>query len=492
MPFGGEARYRAIFDQALDAMVVTDAAGSIRVANGAAERMFGYGRGEIVHAGIAMLIPEPGGGESLAAIAGTRREILGRRADATMFPLEISVALWESAGETFFTGVMRDISLRKEAEAVLARRETHLASLYAQSGAGLAETDSDGRFVAVNDRYCEIVGRTRDALMKLRLYDITHPDDLQRDLPLLERLVIKGGPFSVEERYVRGDGSVVWVTKTASPLSVEGGPAVALVVAIDVTERRLAETELQESEERLRLLQNEFAHLARVNDLGEMAAAIAHEINQPLTAIANFLSAGAMSVAAESTAASLAAAREAMKLAAEQGLRAGCIIRGLREFATKGDGSRQVERADTLVDTAMALALVDIRGTGIRLEHRRAGIDAMVEVDPVQIQQVLVNLLRNAVDALVTNPPGAERRLTVSTRDLPMENMVEFCVADTGPGIPPDICDRLFEPFVTSKAKGMGMGLSVCRRIVEAHGGTIEAECGDGQGAVLTVRMIRN
>jgi two-component system sensor kinase FixL len=197
-----------------------------------------------------------------------------------------------------------------------------------------------------------------------------------------------------------------------------------------------------------------------------------------------------MSVAKETTAEALAAAREAMALAAEQGLRAGAIVRGLREFVTKGDGGRLPERADTLVEAAMALALLDIRGTGINLEHEPAG-EAMVEVDRVQIQQVLVNLLRNAVDALVTNAPGAERRLTVSVRDLADEGVVAFCVADTGPGIPPEICDRLFEPFVTSKPKGMGMGLSVCQRIVEAHDGTIGMECGDGAGATFRIRLPR-
>jgi two-component system sensor kinase FixL len=222
-----------------------------------------------------------------------------------------------------------------------------------------------------------------------------------------------------------------------------------------------------------------------------MAAAIAHEINQPLTAIVNYLHAGAMSVARESTEEALAAAREAMALAAEQGLRAGAIVRGLREFVTKGDGVRLPIRADELVEAAMALALLDIRGTGISLEHEPAG-DTMIEVDPVQIQQVLLNLLRNAVDALVTNPAGAERRLTVSVRDLASEGAVDFRIADTGPGILPEICDRLFEPFVTSKAKGMGMGLSVCQRIVEAHDGTIEADCGEGGGATFRIRLPRH
>lgn len=503
MPLSGQAQYRAIFDNALEAIVVIDVKGLIQSANPAVKQLFGYEAREIVGQNVKMLMPAATAsrhdgylkkyartGERV--IIGVGSEVEGQRKDGTVFSLEVSVAEWQRDDTTFFTGMMRDISGRKEAEVALANREAHLANLYAQSGAGLAETDSTGRFVSVNDRYCEIVGRSREELLGLRLLDITHPDDQQRNLPLFARLAAKAGPVLIEERYVRADGSIVWVTKTASPIRIEGAEPIALVVAIDVTERKLAETALRESEERLQVLQYEFAHLARVNDLGEMAVAIAHEINQPLTAVANYLNAGRIVVNKESPATALAAARDAMARAAEQALRAGKIIHGLREFATKGAGTRRVEAADDLVDMAMALALVDIRDTGIHLKHEAAGGDAMVEVDPVQIQQVLVNLLRNAIDALVTNPPGAERHLTIATRDLPGEGIVEFCVSDTGPGITPELCERLFEPFVTTKIKGLGMGLSVCRRIVEAHGGTITVECGEGTGATFSIKLPRH
>jgi two-component system sensor kinase FixL len=172
-------------------------------------------------------------------------------------------------------------------------------------------------------------------------------------------------------------------------------------------------------------------------------------------------------------------------------MRAGAIIRGLRSFARKGDGTRRIEAADALIDAAMALALLGADAVGIEVERDPAGGGAMTEVDPVQIQQVLVNLLRNAVDALVLNPPEAPRRLTIVTRDLVHEGAVIFRIADTGPGIAPEIRDRLFKPFVTSKPKGMGMGLSVCQRIVEAHGGKIEVESEAGVGAAFTVRLLR-
>lgn len=503
MPITGQPQYRAIFDNAFEAIAVLDVEGAIVSANPAVEQIFGYAPREVLGRNVGLLMPGPArpgrhararryGTAGLRAFAGVGREVDGRRKDGSVFPLDLSVTEWQSEGETFFTGMMRDISGRRDAETALADGEVHLANLYRQSGAGLAETDSSGRFVSVNDRYCEIVGRTRAELLKLRLHDIAHPDDHQQNLPLFTRLVLAGGPHSIEERYVRGDGSIVWVTKTASPIRIENGEPIGLVVAIDVTERRLAEAALRESENRLLHLQNDFAHLARVNDLGEMAAGIAHEINQPLAAIANYLNAGRMLVKGESTADALQEARAAMALAAEQGVRAGNIVRGLREFVKKGTGTRRIESADALVDSAMALALIDTRSAGIQVEHRPAGAKVMVEVDPVQIQQVLVNLIRNAVDALSTNPPGAERRLTIATRALPKESNVQFCVADSGPGIAPDMCGRLFEPFVTSKAKGMGMGLSVCRRIIEAHDGSIDVESEAGAGAAFKILLPRH
>jgi len=501
MARAAHAQYRATVDKAFEAIAVIDMDGNIVSANPALEQIFGYASREVLGQKVGMLLREPAPSEphpraqsygpaGLRAIVGISRDVDARHKDGSIFPVELSVAEWQSDGETFFTAIMRNVSRRKDAKSVLAEGRVQLANLYRQSGAGLAETDAAGRFVLVNDRYCEIMGRSRDELLRSRLQDLAHPEDHQQNLPLFARLFTDGGPHSIEARYVRGDGSIVWVTKTARPIRIEDGKPIALVVAIDVTERKLTEAALRESEAQLRQLQIDFAHLARVNDLGEMAAAIAHEINQPLTAIVNFLNAGATSVVTETSAEALAVARQAMAHAAEQGLRAGAIVRGLRQFITKGDGKRLPARADALVDSAMALALLDIHGENIRLGHEPAE-GAMVEVDQVQIQQVLVNLLRNAVEALITNPEGVRRDLKVVVADLIEQGVVEFCISDTGPGIPPEMCDRLFEPFITTKPNGMGMGLSVCQRIVEAHGGTISVDCSKRAGATFRLRLPR-
>jgi len=495
----GEAQYRAIFDSAVEAMAVIDAAGNIQSVNPSVERIFGYAPAELVGKNIKMLMPEAIAGHHDAylrdyrdtgkkAIIGIGREVVGRRKDGSQFPLDLSVAEWKRGGDTFFTGSMRDVSARKGAEAALAASEAHYAAIYAQPGAAVAETDLQRRFVSANDRFCELVGRSREELLQLSMQDIVHPDDLRETSPLFDRLAAAGKPFTVEKRYVKADGSIAWVMSTASTIKLVDSDPTIVVVAMDVSELRQAETALTASEESLRLLQNEFAHMARVNDLGEMAAAIAHEINQPLTAIVNYLNTGLFMAVEGYSEDAFAETEQMMRRASEQAVRAGDIVRRLREFVGKGNGARTVERVEQLVDAAMALALIDARTSGIAIDRESGVGDAEVEVDAVQIQQVLVNLLRNAVDALGSAPSRIARRLTVSTR-AGDEGTVEFVVADNGPGIAPSVAARIFEPFMTTKPDGMGMGLSVCCRLVESHGGTIEVESEPGAGATFKVRL---
>jgi len=239
-------------------------------------------------------------------------------------------------------------------------------------------------------------------------------------------------------------------------------------------------TEREESEARLQELQNELARLARLNELGEMASTLAHELNQPLAAIANY-SQGCVRLLDGLPAGPAAQMREALEETAQQALRAGAIIRHLREFVTRGETEKAPHDVRKLIEEAGALALVGSRESGIRSVFSFSPHTKEVLVDRVQIQQVLINLMRNAMEAM---RDGERRELVVRTLpDGPDRVAVE--VADTGPGISEEVAARLFQPFVTSKASGMGIGLSISKRIVEAHRGEISARRNEDGGTTF-------
>ncbi len=217
--------------------------------------------------------------------------------------------------------------------------------------------------------------------------------------------------------------------------------------------------------------------------MGEMASTLAHELNQPLGAITNYTK-GCRRLLAHSDSGSVATAVEVLDKVAEQALRAGQIIRRLRDFVARGETERRVEPVARLIEDACALAMVGAREQGVALRlalDRRAG---SVLADRVQIQQVLVNLIRNAREAVAQGP---RRELGIAARRLAPDR-VEIAVSDTGPGIAEDVAGRLFQPFVTTKPGGMGVGLSICRTITEAHGGRLEVERSASGGA--TFRLI--
>jgi len=230
-------------------------------------------------------------------------------------------------------------------------------------------------------------------------------------------------------------------------------------------------TDRQKTERRLQDLQGELTHVSRVSAMGTLAAALAHELNQPLTAIANYMEA-ARDLLDAPDAAAIAMVREALDEAAMQSVRAGQIVRRLREFIARGEAEKQIESLRKLVTEANALALVGAGEQGIEVHVALDPAADRVLVDRIQVQQVLLNLIRNAIEAMHDAPV---RRLEISSR-AEGESLVHMVVADSGSGLDPAVAERLFEPFLSTKDAGMGLGLSICRTIIEAQGGRIWAE----------------
>jgi two-component system sensor kinase FixL len=241
----------------------------------------------------------------------------------------------------------------------------------------------------------------------------------------------------------------------------------------DITQRQQAELRFHE-------LQSELAHVGRLSEMGTLASSLAHELNQPLTAITSYCQGAADLLEGDPDKEQLATAREALRDTAEQALRAGEIVRRMRDFLTHGQTERRVESLSRLITEANALALVGTHEHGIDVQVNLDPADDSVFVDRIQIQQVLFNLIRNAIEAMLDS---AVRAMTISTNAGP-EDMVTVCIQDSGSGISETVAPQLFQPFVTSKSSGMGIGLSICRTIVEAHGGSIWCEAG-GEGGTI-------
>lgn len=246
-------------------------------------------------------------------------------------------------------------------------------------------------------------------------------------------------------------------------------------------------TDRQRTERRLNDLQQELSHISRVSAMASLASSLAHELNQPLTAIASYME-GARALLANPDEAALAMIGEALEDAAAQSLRAGQIVRRMRDFIARGDSEKRVESLRTLVTEASALAL---SGSGPAIADVDTRLDAgadLVLVDRIQIQQVLINLIRNAVEAMHRSQ---RRRIEIRSSAAEDSDMVTVIVADSGPGITADQQRHLFAPFHSSKEKGMGLGLSISRSIVEGHGGRIWVEPADIGGAAFHFTLPR-
>jgi len=313
----------------------------------------------------------------------------------------------------------------------------------------------------------EAIGRNVSMLMP-NPYRDAHDSYLHRYMTTGERRIIGIGRVVVGERR---DGSTFPMELSVGEMA-SGEQRFFTGFVRDISER-------EEAERRLHHLQDELAHVSRLTALGEMASALAHELNQPLTAAANFLKGSLVLLEREPL--DKGRMRQTIDLGVDQILRGGQIIRRLREFVSKGEAERRIENLPKLLEEAGALAMLGAKDRGVRLKFAVAPGIELVLADKVQVQQVALNLIRNAIEAM----EGCEvRDLVVGAKPAP-DDMVEVFVSDTGPGIAPEVAEQLFQPFITTKAQGMGVGLSISRTIIEAHGGRIWADPNPAGGTIF-------
>lgn len=459
------------------ALILTTPDGAITYWNVGAERLFGASSAAAKGGSIDAFWPAASGRWPSAGTRVTvRLDDWCKRADESEFIADIAVApVFDGTDELRGYGLsIADVTGRRAAEQMLAESEAHMRSVLATVPDAMIVIDERGliqSFSAAAERLfgyteADVLGRNVSLLMPGD-HRARHDRYIGHYLETGERRIIGIGRIVVGERK---DG-------TEFPMEVSVGEAHSAAGRIftgfirDLSEQQRAELRLKE-------LQGELIHVSRLSAMGTMAATLAHELNQPLTVIANYLEAARDLIEADDAPRELLI--EAVSESASEALRAGRIVRRLRDFVARGETERRIEPLPTLIEDALRLGLTGARERGVRSFVSLDPAATHVLADRVQVQQVLVNLLRNAVEALRN---GEVSDITAST--LRDGTMVRISVADTGSGLDPTIAPRLFQAFASNKQDGMGLGLSICRTIVEAHGGRIWAEPGTDRGTVF-------
>jgi C4-dicarboxylate-specific signal transduction histidine kinase len=307
------------------------------------------------------------------------------------------------------------------------------------------------------------------------VWRFTHPDDMPATIEQLQRLVEgESDAWYLEKRYFHRDGHPIWGRSSTWLVRDRDGRASYVVTQLqDITAQK-------QLEEQTRRLQAELAHVLRVRTMGEMVAEIAHEINQPLASIANF--ANGLATRLERDVEDVEALRTAAAQIANEALRASDIIRRLRDFLRRGEVQRECCDANAIVRDALRLIEPELRQDAVALKLQLAP-PLHVEVDRVQIAQVVLNLLRNALEAMAAGN-GGPREVQVETA-RGTDSTVVISVRDSGVGLPPAQETRIFDAFFTTKERGLGLGLSISRSIIEAHGGRLWARANHEHGTTV-------
>jgi len=491
MPYSN-AWLRAVIDTAVDGIVIIDGAGTVQLFNQGCERLFGYPADEVVGRNVKMLMPPPYADEhddylrhyqdtGEKRIIGKGRNVQGRRADGSVFPMYLSVGevLQSDTGPTY-VGIIRDTSeqhaleatLREQAERLRSILETVPDAIIVIGETGLIESFSPAAERLFGWKAAEAVGRNVSMLMPSP-YREGHDGYLERYRKTGQRRIIGIGRVVVGQRR---DGSTFPMELEVGEMKTAGKRAFTGFVR-DLTERQDADRRLQE-------LQSELLHVARLSDMGQMASALAHELNQPLTAVSNWMIAARRTLKVKAPDAP-GTITEFMDKAISEAERAGEIIRRLRSFVERGETERNAEDINKVVEEAAALAMVGAKESGVRTIFDFAADLPPVWIDKIQVQQVVTNLVRNAIEAM---SESKQRRLTLSTA-LAEDGLIEVSVVDTGPGLPPEVAARLFQPFTTTKEKGMGLGLSISRSIIDNMGGRLHCRPNPEGGLIFVFSL---
>jgi two-component system sensor kinase FixL len=479
------AQWAAVQATSSDAVLILDNSGVVRHTNSAGPRILGVSEEGLVGKRVDEILPEVAavlrGGASAGPVA-KGMEIEALRSTGEPFPARVSVSEFAVEDERGFVAVVHDVSRLRSAEAGLRQREELLKLTIEHAPTGIATVDLEGRFLSVNRTLCLMVGYEPGELVGHPVNAITHPDDIESSDALLENLRCGAlDEHTTRKRYITNTGTVLEGRLSACLVrDARGAPMMYVGQFEDLTDRLRAEREAEEGRQRL-------AQMTRLSALGEMAAGIAHEMNQPLAAISNY--ARAVGRMIRSNRGDRGELLEALDRIAAQAERAGEVIQHLRDLVRRRSSTRVALDIRRVLREALELADDDAKQHGIAVRLHEAEDLPMVMADPVQVQGVALNLLHNAIDAM-EGPESKPRTIEVHV-DKNEDGDLLVSVRDHGVGIPAEAESRLFVPFNTTKERGLGLGLSISRSIVESHGGRLWFSRNEVRGATFHLTLPR-
>jgi PAS domain S-box-containing protein len=483
-----EDRFRLAVEASPSAIVMVNPQGEIVLVNEQTEKLFGYTRAELIGQPTEMLVPErfqrghPGHRAQFfakpeARSMGAGRELFGRRKDGSEVMVEIGLnPIQTHEGLLVLTAIV-DVSARKQAEEALKKERAFLRQVIDINPNFIFAKDREGRFTLVNQAVADAYGTTVDDLIGKTDADFNsnraEVESFRRmDLEVMDKLQER---FIPEEHLTNARGQIRWLQTVKRPIVEKDFISnQVLGASTDITARKKAEDELRQQ-------RDELAHLTRVSTMGQLAASLAHELNQPLTAILSNAQAAQRFLAANP--ADVSEVNEILRDIVEDDNRASEVIQRMRAMVKKDDLKFSTLDLAALISEVLLLVHSDAVMHNVRVSLQLDAGLPPVRGDKVQFQQVMLNLLMNAFDAMRSRTPG-ERAVLVKA-ELDGAEGVKVSVGDSGIGLASDEIDKIFQPFFTTKREGLGMGLSISRSIIEAHGGRLWAENNPDRGAMF-------